>query len=192
MGDTGGYRGSGGSRPLPGPPLSQYEDAFSPPRLQNWSPPKHSEGSTPIIANDRGHLLPSVPRSQASPWGSFVGTWEMPSRIPPARLDLTARSAAAADRLLQHLHQCSVLSSARNGLRTRITGTVRAPHPPPDTGSSPPSAPFPSRASIPTPRARPCSPGSMRKRPPPAGVRKGWKEPVPWFKGIGIRGLKQH
>ncbi|XP_033927218.1 protein Flattop [Melopsittacus undulatus] len=143
MGDTGGYRGSGGSRPLPGPPLSQYEDAFSPPRLQNWSvplpgpkPPKHSEGSTPIIANDRGHLLPSVPRSQASPWGSFVGTWEMPSRIPPARLDLTARSAAAADRLLQHLHQCSVLSSARNGLRTRITGTVRAPHPPPDTGSS--------------------------------------------------------
>ncbi|XP_057273008.1 protein Flattop [Pezoporus wallicus] len=108
----------------------QYEDAFSAHRLQNWSvplpgpkPPKHSEGSTPIIANDRGHLLPSIPRSQASPWGSFVGTWEMPLRIPPARLDLTARSAAAAERLLQRLHQRTALSSARNGLRTRITGT---------------------------------------------------------------------
>ncbi|KAM8986356.1 protein Flattop [Guaruba guarouba] len=112
----------------------QYEDAFSAHRLQNWSvplpgpkPPKHSEGSTRIIANDRGHLLPSIPRSQASPWGSFVGTWEMPSRIPPARVDLTARSAAATERLLRRIHQCTALSSARNGLRTRITGTREPP-----------------------------------------------------------------
>ncbi|XP_030329908.1 protein Flattop [Strigops habroptila] len=108
----------------------QYEDAFGTHRLQNWSvplpgpkPPKHSEGSTPIVVNDRGHLLPSVPRSQASPWGSFVGTWEMPSRIPPAWVDLTARSAAATERLLHRIQRPTELSCARNGLRTRVTGT---------------------------------------------------------------------
>uniref|UniRef100_A0A8B9FA60 Protein Flattop n=1 Tax=Amazona collaria TaxID=241587 RepID=A0A8B9FA60_9PSIT len=171
MGATGGNGGRrrvpglwGGPvpvQPLPGPALPQYEDAFRAHRLQNWSRPKHSEGSTRIIANDRGHLLPSIPRSQASPWGSFLGTWEMPSRIPPARVDLTARSAAGTERLLQRIHQCPALSSARNGLRTRITGTVRAPHPPtwvrsggsrlfpPGWGSLPPDSSR--RSSLPAP-----------------------------------------
>ncbi|KAM6039470.1 protein Flattop [Chlamydotis macqueenii] len=107
----------------------QYESAFSPRRLQNWSVarpgrqrPSPHEGSTPIISNDRGHLLPTVPRSQASPWGSFVGTWEMPTRIPPARLDLSSRSAAAAARLTDRARQPTALTRACNGLRTRITG----------------------------------------------------------------------
>ncbi|XP_074709383.1 protein Flattop [Strix uralensis] len=107
----------------------QYEDAFSSRRLQNWSVPRPGrqrpslrEGSTQIIADDRGHLLPTVPRSQASPWGTFVGTWEMPLRIPPARLDLTSRSAAAAARLLGWIHQPTTLTRARNGLWTEITG----------------------------------------------------------------------
>lgn len=130
-------------------------------------PPQHPslrEGSTPIIADDRGHLLPAVPRSQvsqvrggrggrshssagagapwgckalarprspsssqASPWGSFVGTWEMPPRIPPARLDLTSRSAAAAARLIDWIHRPTALTRACNGLRTEITGKVGAP-----------------------------------------------------------------
>ncbi|XP_075593022.1 protein Flattop [Balearica regulorum gibbericeps] len=112
----------------------QYEDAFSPHRLQNWSVPRTGrqrpsllEGSTPIIANDRGHLLPAVPRSQASPWGSFVGTWEMPPRIPPARLDLTSRSAAAAARLTDWIRQPTALTRASNGLRTQITGKPQEP-----------------------------------------------------------------
>ncbi|KAM6112593.1 protein Flattop [Phoenicopterus ruber ruber] len=109
----------------------QYEDAFSPHRLQNWSVPRPSrqrpslqEGSTQIIADDRGHLLPDVPRSQASPWGKFVGTWEMPPRIPPARLDLTSRSAAAAAQLTEWIRQPTTLTRACNGLRTEITGKV--------------------------------------------------------------------
>ncbi|XP_054035171.1 protein Flattop [Dryobates pubescens] len=126
----------------------QYEDAFRPPRLQNWGVPRPGrqrpsprECPTQIIANDRGHLLPTVPRCQASPWGTFVGTWDMPPRIPPARLDLTARSAAAAARLLQRSLQPSALSRARNGLRTQVTGKVRDPRraPPPRVGSRSPA-----------------------------------------------------
>uniref|UniRef100_A0A8D0FQ17 Protein Flattop n=1 Tax=Strix occidentalis caurina TaxID=311401 RepID=A0A8D0FQ17_STROC len=120
---------------LPAPLSPQYEDAFSSRRLQNWSVPRPGrqrpslrEGSTQIIADDRGHLLPTVPRSQASPWGTFVGTWEMPLRIPPARLDLTSRSAAAATRLLGWIHQPTTLTRARNGLWTEITGKVSDPH----------------------------------------------------------------
>ncbi|XP_068271261.1 protein Flattop [Nyctibius grandis] len=112
----------------------QYDDAFSPHRLQNWSVtrpgrqrPSLRGGSTQIIADDRGHLLPAVPRSQASPWGTFVGTWDMPPRIPPARLDLTSRSAAAAARLMDRLRQPTTLTHACNGLRTEITGKPQEP-----------------------------------------------------------------
>ncbi|XP_069650189.1 protein Flattop isoform X4 [Haliaeetus albicilla] len=119
----------------------QYEDAFRPHRLQNWSVPRTGrqdswpyfhpllpqrpllrEGSTLIIADDRGHLLPTVPRSQASPWGTFVGTWDMPPRIPPARLDLTSRSATAAMQLMDRIRQPTALTHACNGLWTEITG----------------------------------------------------------------------
>lgn len=31
---------------------------------------------TKILANERGHLNPTVHRSPASPWGRFVGTWQ--------------------------------------------------------------------------------------------------------------------
>ncbi|XP_010565237.1 PREDICTED: V-set and immunoglobulin domain-containing protein 8 [Haliaeetus leucocephalus] len=109
----------------------QYEDAFRPHRLQNWSVPRTGrqrpllrEGSTLIIADDRGHLLPTVPRSQASPWGTFVGTWDMPPRIPPARLDLTSRSATAAVQLMDRIRQPTALTHACNGLWTEITGKV--------------------------------------------------------------------
>ncbi|XP_072702672.1 protein Flattop [Ciconia boyciana] len=122
----------------------QYEDAFGPRRLQNWSVarpgrqrPSLREGSTPIVADDRGHLLPTVPRSQASPWGRFVGTWEMPPRIPPARLDLTSRSAAAAARLMDWIRQPTALTRARNGLRTEITGKPQEPQSDTQTAKEP-------------------------------------------------------
>ncbi|XP_042640755.1 protein Flattop [Tyto alba] len=112
----------------------QYEDAFSSHRLQNWSVarpgrqhPSLRKGCTTIVTDDRGHLLPTVPCSQASPWGTFVGTWEMPPRIPPARLDLTSRSAAAAARLLDWVHQPTTLTGACNGLRTAVTGRPQEP-----------------------------------------------------------------
>ncbi|XP_032060222.1 protein Flattop [Aythya fuligula] len=109
----------------------QYEDAFSAARLQNWEVPQPGgqrptprDGSTQILVNDRGHLLPSVPRSQASPWGSFLGTWDMPPRIPPAKLNLTARSAHAAARLTACLRASAALTGACNGLRAEVTGKL--------------------------------------------------------------------
>ena len=62
---------------------NQYENAFAANRLQNYEiPSKYKPHPTPrvgrtnIVANDRGHLLPGVPRSAQSPWGNFKGTWD--------------------------------------------------------------------------------------------------------------------
>uniref|UniRef100_A0A8C3WTJ7 Protein Flattop n=1 Tax=Catagonus wagneri TaxID=51154 RepID=A0A8C3WTJ7_9CETA len=113
---------------------NQYEKAFSPRYLQNWSLAKPTkqrisshEGYTQIIANDRGHLLPSVPRSKASPWGSFMGTWEMPLKIPPARVTLTSRTAADAASLTKWIQKNPDLLKASNGLRPEILGKPRDP-----------------------------------------------------------------
>ncbi|XP_076457599.1 uncharacterized protein LOC143291566 [Babylonia areolata] len=78
---------------------NQYEQAFDPKILQNWEEPKGKgkypsarEGASVIHANNRGHLLPNVPRRRESPWGTFVGTWDMPTQIPGNRqLNPTAR-----------------------------------------------------------------------------------------------------
>ncbi|XP_068519339.1 protein Flattop isoform X2 [Anas acuta] len=122
----------------------QYEDAFSAARLQNWEVPQPGgqrptprDGSTQILVNDRGHLLPSVPRSQASPWGSFLGTWDMPSRIPPAKLNLTARSAPAAARLTACLRASTALTGACNGLRAEVTGKPQEPWPDEEASKEP-------------------------------------------------------
>ncbi|KAL8566543.1 hypothetical protein ACOMHN_009757 [Nucella lapillus] len=78
---------------------NQYEQAFEPERIQNWEVPKGKgkyplprEGSSVIHANNRGHLLPNVPRRRESPWGTYVGTWDMPTQIPGNRqVNPTAR-----------------------------------------------------------------------------------------------------
>jgi hypothetical protein len=44
--------------------------------------PRAFVGFTQIVASDKGHLLPGVKRSRESPWGTFVGTWDMPLKIP--------------------------------------------------------------------------------------------------------------
>ncbi|XP_057582551.1 protein Flattop isoform X3 [Hippopotamus amphibius kiboko] len=136
---------------------NQYEKAFSPKYLQNWSlakptkepliqalqiysphfstsysqallsPPRPQrisshEGYTQIIANDRGHLLPSVPRSKASPWGSFMGTWQMPLKVPPARVTLTSRTSAGAASLTKWIQKNPDLLKASNGLHPEVLG----------------------------------------------------------------------
>ncbi|XP_067425576.1 protein Flattop isoform X2 [Emydura macquarii macquarii] len=85
----------------------QYEDAFIAQNLQNWTLPKLSK--------------------EASPWGTFMGTWDMPLKIPPVKLNLTSRSAAAASRLTDWIHKSTALTSACNGLRPQITGKPREP-----------------------------------------------------------------
>ncbi|KAG3281124.1 hypothetical protein H1C71_031738 [Ictidomys tridecemlineatus] len=154
---------------------NQYEKAFSPKILQNWSPAKPTkehpflvfsklpvlnspdssssssdisslyctnkhfslpplpqkisshEGYTQIIANDRGHLLPSVPRSKVSPWGTFMGTWQMPQKIPPARVTLTSRTTAGAASLTEWIQKNPDLLKACNGLRPEILGKPNDP-----------------------------------------------------------------
>ena len=61
--------------------------------------PSSYEGFTQIIANDRGHLQQGVPRSQDSPWGNFVGTWDMPLKIPGNVTTFMARSDPAVDNI---------------------------------------------------------------------------------------------
>lgn len=63
---------------------NQYDQAFAAQRLQNWEIPQRFkerpstlEGFTQPISNDRGHILPGIPRSSKSPWGEFVGTWDI-------------------------------------------------------------------------------------------------------------------
>ncbi|XP_066062622.1 protein Flattop [Chamaea fasciata] len=104
----------------------QYEDAFSPPRMQCWTVPRPPRKlptprpPTAFIADDRGHLLPHAPRSQVSPWGTFLGTWDMPARIPPAWVDVSAREPRAASALLRG--QRRELRRAGNGIVTCVTG----------------------------------------------------------------------
>uniref|UniRef100_A0A8C5S1F7 Protein Flattop n=1 Tax=Laticauda laticaudata TaxID=8630 RepID=A0A8C5S1F7_LATLA len=97
-----------------------------PPLLPSSSLPLPSflsrEGFTQIIANDRGHLLPSIPRSKASPWGSYMTTWDMPLKIPPAKVSLTSRSIDAAARLTEWMNKSAALSQACNGLCPEIKG----------------------------------------------------------------------
>lgn len=99
---------------------NQYENAFKSDKLQNWQVPKkrgniismtgpsrhysqmpeRHQGFSTIHANDRGHLLPRVPRRRESPWGTFVGTWDVPCHFPGNKiLDPTARSEDAQMKL---------------------------------------------------------------------------------------------
>ncbi|XP_063295375.1 protein Flattop [Pelobates fuscus] len=108
---------------------NQYQSAFNARSLQNWNVSKLSkekpsthDGYAQFIANDRGHLLPDVPKSKEDPWGSFVGTWDMPKKMPPAKISLTSRSVQASKRLLNWIDNSSSFISANNGLRPDITG----------------------------------------------------------------------
>jgi hypothetical protein len=34
-----------------------------------------------FVADEHGHLLPGVDKSKRSPFGEFIGTWDLPKRI---------------------------------------------------------------------------------------------------------------
>lgn len=86
---------------------NQYDKNFKPTLLQNWEVPRNYRekprafiGFTQIVANDRGHLLSGVKRSRESPWGTFVGTWDLPIKIPGNNMtNSTARTDIAMARL---------------------------------------------------------------------------------------------
>lgn len=86
---------------------NQYDRNFKPTLLQNWEVPREYRerprafiGFTQIVANDRGHLMPGVKRSRESPWGTFVGTYDLPLKIPGNNMtNTTARTENATLRL---------------------------------------------------------------------------------------------
>jgi len=41
-----------------------------------------SLNTSSFVANNRGHLLPGIEKSKRSPFGEFVGTWDLPKTIP--------------------------------------------------------------------------------------------------------------
>lgn len=66
----------------------QFDEAYRPKVLRNWEVPKfycdkprHRTGYTKVLSNNRGHLLPGIPRPKTDPWGDFVGTWQLPKKI---------------------------------------------------------------------------------------------------------------
>ncbi|XP_053134300.1 protein Flattop isoform X1 [Hemicordylus capensis] len=176
----------------------QYEDAYVAQKLQNWSLPRACkelpstrEGYTQFIANDRGHLLPSIPRSKASPWGTYVGTWDMPLKIPPAQVNLTCRSVAAAAHLTEWLTKPTSLNAACNGLVPEIVGKPNELPPgdseaasarrgrPPSKGTLPPgSAPeMPAQGEDPRHRGAATPKGPLSRQPGCIDVRM--KEDAP-------------
>lgn len=184
---------------------NQYEDAFNSKKLRNWTVPRKYkehpstlEGYTMIIANDRGHLNEQAPRSKENPWGTFMGTWDMPCKIPPARPSYTARSPDAVKNLYK-IKQTSPLNNAVNGykkfdkskkLQTSPVQRPHAPSPPtsdrkvmyPSTGvvakspkaQTPRKSPGPvddkppTPAKVPTPRCSPRVRSPTEKAPTPA------------------------
>jgi len=125
---------------------NQYEDAFRENRLLNWCVPrKYVErpckhvGFSQFHANNFGHLLPEVPRSAESPWGTFKGTWDMPLKIPPPNPKYTARSKLQKKKLFEWKENSS-LNNAANGfvkfpkkkiqLNKEYSDRPKAPSPP--------------------------------------------------------------
>ncbi|KAL5247430.1 hypothetical protein ACHWQZ_G019341 [Mnemiopsis leidyi] len=71
---------------------NQYEDAYRSNRLQNYQVsnkykerPATRRGATKIISNDRGHIVAPARRSLESPWGNFLGTWDMSKKTSPQK-----------------------------------------------------------------------------------------------------------
>lgn len=56
-----------------------------------------------------------------------MGTWQMPLKIPPARVTLTSRTAAGAASLTKWIQKNPDLLKASNGLRPEILGKVPPP-----------------------------------------------------------------
>ncbi|KAK1801739.1 hypothetical protein P4O66_022388, partial [Electrophorus voltai] len=124
---------------------SQYESAFKSHRLLNWTVPKQfkerpsaAEGHTTFIASDRGHLFPKVKVliefvlfhhlhlwQRGSSWPSFQGTWDLPSRIHPVKINPTARSLEGQERL-RIWGQSQHLVRSKTGKLYKAQGNSRA------------------------------------------------------------------
>ncbi|XP_004530445.1 protein Flattop homolog [Ceratitis capitata] len=67
---------------------NQFEKPYNAKRLCNWELPKwypprprSHKKPTKVVANNNGHLLCSVERTDKNPWGYFRSTYELPRKI---------------------------------------------------------------------------------------------------------------
>jgi hypothetical protein len=75
-----------------------------------------------VIADNRGHLLPGVERSKRSPFGEFIGTWDLPKKIPGpyhvhpmGRTDKNFNSLCAErDRTIQEMEKARTYQVNKN------------------------------------------------------------------------------
>ncbi|CAG2065121.1 unnamed protein product [Timema podura] len=76
-------------------------------KSHKWYPerPRARRTTTRIIANDRGHLLPGIHRSDHTPWGRYLGTWDLPKRITRK---LGRLSTATHDKYLNKRDYCPI------------------------------------------------------------------------------------
>ncbi|CAF0845613.1 unnamed protein product [Adineta ricciae] len=105
----------------------QFEQTFAPKRLQMYQVPRepqpglYAKGSTTsdskqFLTDNHGHLLPGVGKSKRSPFGEFLGTWDLPKRIPvPLHIDPTGRTeknfqllCAQRERTLEEMEKARV------------------------------------------------------------------------------------
>ncbi|XP_066566031.1 UDP-glucuronosyltransferase 2A1 isoform X2 [Amia ocellicauda] len=132
---------------------NQYENAFKSNRLQNWTVPKQYKES-------------------GSAGGSFVGTWEMPLRIPPAHVSYTGRSVEGAAKLKTWIEGAA---SGRSSGDKSAAGTAgqQTPVNPPET-QHPETSPRPQSHTEAPASARPAtqemtgSPQQLQSPEPPA------------------------
>ena len=117
--------------------------------------PSMRSGRTQIISNERGHLKSDIPQSPASPWGSFMGTWQA-ERKP---IQLKTRT-----KLMTHLAQVDLDQGEGGGSKrsSRVTSArvSRESQREGDTSPRPRSAQESQRA--------PCTTDSTNKPPTPA------------------------
>lgn len=73
--------------------------------------PSRRSGHTQIISNERGHLNPGISRSLASPWGSFVGTWQ--AQRKPIQLKTRTKLMNHLSKIDQSSKQSSRAASAK-------------------------------------------------------------------------------
>jgi len=106
---------------------NQYDNAFVSKRLKSWEVPKYTEtrpklnnSVTRPITDDNGRLL-SGTRRENSARSNFVGTWDMPKKLPGNRIDNpTARDQQAYDKLRQTFEESKLcLTGQKFNYRTQ-------------------------------------------------------------------------
>ncbi|XP_062398129.1 protein Flattop [Sardina pilchardus] len=173
---------------------NQYDGAYKSQKLQNWTVPKHfkerpsaADGHTTFITNDHGHLLPGMKAKNGSAWTSFVGTWDLPNRIPPTYINPTARSHEGQERLKNWNNRKGTKTATSPRMEVEAQNTGRASKAQEELMADQPvsheqlSEPAPEHCASPTA----CGPPDCSRTPEPTSRPTSQQSPVPSQKSAG-------